>query len=400
VRVAYDGAIYPAEPVARGAAYELFADRPADGFLPNPRPGAQVAYRRFVPGGDVQVVEGVAPVPPDDPLRAPLSRALDWATVQRLSQSPPVRDVVAAIRNSVRIRPGTRMVRVLSAAQLTEYLHGALPRGFCYREHDVAHLRTPAELGVLRADGEDAAPGCDDVVFVLRWRAVDAMDYAIPYPSQVDGLVRMPPHHRLGPAVLGTGFAPSDQHLIPEWVTAHLIDLPLPAQAELVGYTADGTEVVLYRYLPEQRAWSRLVGPEWRQLLAHVPGVIPGHEYFPVPETPTVLVGWYRAQEFEAVADPPAEYRVLAKTRATRYPVEALARRTRYVRWRGQDCVVVRDDGDWLRVRLVRPDVEGVVRLGATCLERGVYETWAPYHETTAHRSHDVRYELTAPVAA
>jgi len=398
--VAYDGAIYPAEPVGRGAAYELFTDRPADGFLPNPRPGAMVPYRRFVPSGDVQVVEGVPPVPPDEPLRALLSRTLNWATVQRLSQAPPVADLVAAIRGSVRIRPGTRMVKVLSAAQLTEYLHGALPRGFCYREHDIAHLRTPAELGVLRADGEDAAPGSDDVVFALRWRAVDAVDYAIPYPVEVDGLVRMPPHHRLGPAVLGTGFAPSGQHLIPEWVTAQLADLPLTALAELIAYTADGTEVVLYRYLAEQRAWGRMVGPQWRHLFAHVPGVVPEQEYLPLPETPTVLVGWYRGQEFGAVADPPAEFRLLAKTRATRYPVEALARRTRYVRWRGQDCSVVRDDGDWLRVRLVRPDVEAVVGLGATCLERGVYETWAPYRESTAQRSHDIRYELTALVSA
>ncbi|OLB82637.1 MAG: hypothetical protein AUI14_00320 [Actinobacteria bacterium 13_2_20CM_2_71_6] len=397
LRVAYDGAMYPAEPIAKGAAYELFAENPAPGFLRNPRPGASAPYRRFVPAGDVQVVEGAAPVPTDEALRAPVSRALSWAAVHRLSQTPPLGELLATIRGSVRVRRGTRMVKVLSAAQLGEYLRGALPRGFCYREYDIAHLRTPSELGVLRADGEDAGPGTDEVVFALRWRAVDPVDYEIPYATGYEGLVRMPPHNRLGPTVLGTGFAPSGQQLIPEYVTAHLADLPLSALAELVAYTADGTEVVLYRYLPEQRAWSRMVGPQWRHLFSHVSGVVPEQEYFPVPETPTCLVGWYRGREFEAIADPPSEFRVLAKTRAARYSVDALARRTRYLRWRGLTCTVVRDDGDWLRVRLVRPDNEATVRAGATCLERGVYETWAPYAETDGHQSVDVRYELSQP---
>jgi hypothetical protein len=398
--VAYDSRVYPAEPVAGGAAYELFAEAPGPGFLRNPRPGAHQPYRRFVPAAEVDVVEGRPPNPADQPLHVPLSRTMNWASVHRLSQTTRGSELLAAIRGSARIRRGTPMVKVLSGTQLAAQLHGALPHGFCYREYDIAHLRTPADLAILRGDGSESGPGVHEVVFVLRWRAVDPADFEIPYATEFSGLVRIPPHDRLGPAVLGSGFAPSGQHLIPEYVTAHLADLPLPALADLVAYTADGTEIVMYTYAPEQRGWTRMAGPQWRQLYAHVPGIVPEQEYFPVPEAPTRLVGRYRDQEYEAVADPPEGFRVLARLRAARYPVESVARRTPYVRWRGVTCTVVRDEGAWLRVRLIRPGPDAVAQAGATCLERGVYEAWAPFAETGARRSIDVGYDLGAPADA
>jgi hypothetical protein len=398
--VAYDSAIYSAEPVAKGAAYELFAEAPAPGFLRNPRPGARKPYRRFVPAVEVDVLEGRPPLPPDEPLHVPLSRTMTWAAVHRLSQTARASDLVAMIRNTARIRRGTRMVKVLSAAQLAECLHGALPYGFCYREYDIAHLRTPAELAVLRSDSSEHGPGADEVVFALRWRAIDPRDYEIPYAGEFDGLLAIPPHDRLGPTVLGTGFAPSGLHLIPEFVTTHLADLPLPAFADLVAYTADGTEVVLYSYAPEHRSWARMVGPQWRHLFSYVPGIAAEQEYFPVPQTPNRLIGWYRGQEYEALADPPDGFRVLARLRAARYPVEALARRVPYVRWRGAGCTVVRDEGEWLRVRLVRPDPDTMAQTAATCIERGVYECWAPYADTTDRRAIDVGYDLDPVPAA
>jgi hypothetical protein len=402
LRVAYDNAIYSAEQVAKGAAFELFADDPVPGFLRNPRPGARKPYRRFVPAAEVEVVDGMAPVPYDQPMHVPLCRALSWASIHRQSQAPRHRvgATLSAIRHSARIRRGTRMVKVLSPGQLAGYLHGWLPQGFCYREYDIAHLRTPADLAVLRSDGEDGGPGADEVTFTLRWRAIDPLDYEIPTLADFAGLTQMPPRDRLGPPMLGTGFAPSGQHLIPEWVTAHLGDLPLPAFAELVAYTADGTEVVLYNYLPEQRAWSRMVGPQWRHLFSDVPAIAPDQEYFPIPPAPTRLVGWHRGGEYEAVADPPGEFRVLAKTRSARYPVDSLARRTPYVRWRGVTCTIVRDEGGWLRVRLIRPDGESVAQVGAACVERGVYETWVPAAEAATRQSLDVRYDLAEPASA
>jgi hypothetical protein len=402
LEVAYDGRTYPAGTVASGAAYEIFADAPEPGFLRNPQPGVPMPYHRFVAAADVEIVAGEPPTPTECALSAPLSRALTWDTVHRLSQTPPAGTarLLGAIRGSVRVRRGTRMVKVLSGRQLAGHLQGWLPHGFCYREFDIAHLRTPADLRVLLGDDRSGATDPDEAVFALRWRAVDPADYQVPFATEFDGLVRMPPRDRLAAPVIGTGFAPSSTHLIPEFVTADLSDLPLPAFAELLAYTGDGSEVLLYQYLPEQRSWVRLAGPQWRRLFAAVPGIAPEQEYFPLPATPVRLVGWYRDQEYEAVADPPDEFRLLAKTRAARYPVEALARRTPYARWRGVPCTLTRQEGDWLLLRLIRPDAESVAATRASCVERGVYEVWAPRYDVTDGWAIDTWYDIRSPEAA
>jgi hypothetical protein len=140
-----------------------------------------------------------------------------------------------------------------------------------------------------------------------------------------------------------------------------------------------------------------MVGPQWRHLLHGVPDIAPEQEYVPSDEKTksTHLVGRYRGQEYEAVADPPGEFRVLAMTRAARYPVEALARRAAYARWRGAGCLVLRQESGWSRLRLCRPDPDNVAALGAQCYERGVYEAWAPTAEITDHRMVDIDYALT-----
>ena len=390
--VALDGVTYPAEPVARGAAFEIFSTARVDGFLRNPRAGTLLPFRRFVHASDVDVVAGDFTEPTDTPLSIPLRRTISWATVYRLSQSAPAAasPLLSGIRDTATIQRGTRMVKVLSGRQLAGYLRGRLPYGFCHREYDIAHLRTPADLAVLRTDGSEDIAG--DVAFALRWRAVDPADYAVPSRSAYDGLVRISPHDRLGAPVLGTGFAPSRVHIIPEWITADLVDLPLPARAELIAFTADGTEVLLYRYLAEQRAWARLAGPQWRRMLDGVEGVAADQEYFPVDEPLTRLVGEFHDGEYEAIADPPDEFWLLAKVRALRHPIALPARRTPLVSWRGETCSVIRDNGDWLRVRLMRPGPEALMRLGATCVERGVYEAWAPSAEVDGRGDLVVRY--------
>ncbi|MEN3307774.1 MAG: hypothetical protein V7603_3976 [Micromonosporaceae bacterium] len=394
LRVRYQDSEYSAEPIAKGAAYEIFALEPAPGFLPNPRPGARQPYRRFIPAPEAEVLEGRAPRPAESVLSVPVSRGINWATVHRLSQSPRATtgELLSGIRDSIAVRCGTRMVKVLSGRQLAGHLHGWLPQGFCYREVDIAHLRTPAELSVLRSDGEDGDGGA--AIFGLRWRAVDPLDFEVPYIELYDGLARMPPRDRLGPPVLGTGFAPSGHHVVPEYVTAGLADLPYPAFAELLAYTTDGTEVPLYSYLPEQRTWTRLFGPQWRHLFASVPGIDPGQEYFAIPPAPSRLVGRYRGEEYEAIADPPGEFRVLAKTRAARYAVETLARRTPCGLWRRVPCTITRVEGSWLRLRLLHPSGEAVATLGAGCVERGVYEVWAPAAEVVQQPPVAVRYPL------
>src|SRR5215813_2254145 len=241
--VTVGGVTYPAEPVARGAAYEIFSVSGGEGFMPNPRTGTLLPYRRFVHASDVEMVAGDVLRATDSPLIAPLHRALSWPTIYRMTQSATAatHPVLHAIRSSAVIVRGTRMMKILSGRQLAGYLRGWLPFGFCHREYDIAHLRTPAELGVLRTDGG----GPDDVVFALRWRAVDPIDFEVPFRATHEGLTRLSPHDRLGPPVLGTGFAPSGHHVIPEFVTADLLDLPMPMHAELLAFTEDGTEVLL-----------------------------------------------------------------------------------------------------------------------------------------------------------
>jgi hypothetical protein len=395
LEVQFDGSVYPAEDVGHGAAFELYSDRPGTGFLPNPRPGARWPFRRFVHSSDIAGVRGPVERADDEPLVMPVSRVMDWSAVHRMSQSPHHSGAIAPIRDTAVIRRGTRMIKFLSARQLSGHLRGWPLSGFCYRAYDVAHLRTPEDLAILSGESEASR----EVVFALRWRAVDPSEYMVPVAGDYAGLVSMPPHDRLGPPVIGTGFAPTARHLIPEFVTVDLAELPLPAGTSLAAYTPDGSEVTLYTYLPEQRAWTRMHGPQWRHLLAEATASKAGpfpvdQEFFPVPAALTKYVGRYRGELYEAIADPPVEFRVAAKTRAARYPVEALARRLPYGIWRDVRCTVIRADGDWLRLRLCRPTGDRVTALSAHCVERGLYEVWAPASEVADAHEADVWYEV------
>lgn len=333
--------------------------------------------------------------PLEPPLMAPLHRDLGWADVQRMSQSAAHRDdpTLRRIRETAAVRRGTRMMKVLSAAQVAGHLGGWLPYGFCYRACDIEHLRQPEELALLRTDGAMDT----EVAYALRWRAVDPIDYEIPGGPAQPGLAGLPAHQRIGAMVLGTGFTPSADDLIPEYITANFADLPIPANAQLLGYSALGEEVVLYTYQPEQHGWLRLAGPKWRRLLEGLPGVTPDREYVPCTDTPTAqLVGRINQHEYQAVADPPEEFRVRALTRAARYPVQTLSRRAEQAIWRGTACWVLQRDERWARLRLLRPDPETLNTTGARCYERGVYEAWAPIGELSDHHIMDMPYELPA----
>jgi hypothetical protein len=331
--------------------------------------------------------------PLEPPLSAPLRRDLDWARVQRMSQSGEHRDdpLLRQIRATAAIRRGTRMTKILSPAQVAGHLGGWLPYGFCYRSGDLAHLRDPQDLAMLRTDGSTGT----DVAYALRWRAVDPLDYEVPSGPAQPGLAVLPAHSRVGAMVLGTGFAFSTDELLPEYVTAGFADLPMPANAQLLACLPGGEEIVLYAYQPEQHGWLRLAGPRWRDVLDNVPGVSPDREYVPCTATGSArLVGQINGREYDAIADPPAEFRVRALTRAARYPVSTLSRRAEQALWRGVPCWVLQRDATWARLRLVRPDGDGLAATGARCYERGVYESWAPLGELTDHHIADIPYVL------
>ncbi|MEU4687380.1 hypothetical protein [Actinoplanes sp. NPDC023714] len=331
--------------------------------------------------------------PLDPPLMAPLRRDLNWQQVQLMSQSAVYRDDpdLRRIRATAAIRRGTRMTKVLSAAQVAGHLGGWLPYGFCYRSCDIEHLREPDRLALLRTDGTADS----SVTFALRWRATDPIDYEVPSAPAQPGLVALPAHSRIGAMVLGTGFGPSTDDLIPEYVTAGFADLPIPANAQLLAHVPGGEEVILYTYQPEQNGWLRLAGPRWRSLLGEIPGASPDREYVPCTGAASArLVGRIDDKEYEAVADPPGEFRVRALTRAARYPVQTLSRRAEQALWRGVPSWVLQRDETWARLRLIRPDVDGINATGARCYERGVYEAWAPVDELADHHIADIAYQL------
>ncbi|MFI5932774.1 hypothetical protein [Actinoplanes sp. NPDC051494] len=337
--------------------------------------------------------EDVAIDPLEPPLMAPLRRDLTWTQVQEMSQSFGHHQdaLLQNIRATAAVRRGTRMIKVLSPAQLAGHLAGWLPYGFCYRACDIAHLRTPAELALLRTDGV----ADDGVVYALRWRATDPVDFEIPMGGVQGGLTAVPAHSRIGSMVLGTGFTPSTDDLIPEFVTAGFADLPVPANAQLLAYPGTGDEVVLYSYQPEQHGWLRLAGPRWRHLLEGIPGVSPDREYVPCTDAGSArLVGRIGEQEYQAVADPPEEFRVRALTRAARYAVQTLARRAEQARWRDVPVWVLQRDDTWARLRLLRPDADAIAAVGARCYERGVYEVWAPVRELADHHIAEQPYDI------
>jgi hypothetical protein len=359
----------------------------------------------ITPGdGELAVVDEVE----DSPLLTPVTPNLSWAGVHADTQTmlrpgfaSPSHRSVTTMRRTATIRRGTRMIKLLSGRQLIAYLHGRLPRGFCYRASDLEGLRIPDDLAMLTGDLTRFNP--DRVIFGVRWRAVDPADYDIPFSVLVDdlpaypGLTEISPHDRVGPAVLGTGFAPSEHHLVPEFVTADLADLPMPAGSSLVAFAPDGTEVSLFLYVPEQRAWTRMFGPHWRHLLAAVPEVQLDQDYFQIPAGQpegSTLLGRFQGQTYPALADPPHEFRVLAKVRAARYPVDALARRTTYARWRGAECTIVGVDGQWRRLRLCRPNADSAPNLGVECVERGVHEVWVAEFDLDDVREVDLTYAL------
>ena len=408
LRVAVGGETYPAEEVARGAAYELFSEAHDDGFTRDMRPGSRYPYHRFVHASEVTATSGrsddqprghhaAGPEEPEAPLIIPLSRAIGWSDVHSRTQGPAHAGdpLLVGLRNSAVVRRGTRMVKPLSAGQVGAHLKGRLVQGFCYRQYDIAHLRTPGDLALLQSEARHG-PDAEDVAYALRWRAVDGVDYDVPSADRYGGLVAMPAHDRMGSPVLGTGFAPSGRHVIPEFVTANLTDIPMPAGARIVAYTPDGDEIILFAYQPEQRGWLRMAGPRWRHLLAAIPDVSPDQEYVQMAEIATSvrLVGNYRGEECPAVADPPGEFRVLAMTRAARYQVESMVRRNEYGFWREAPCQVLRQESSWLRLRLCRPNPDAVARLGAQCYERGIYEAWAPLSEVTGRQLVDTPYAL------
>ncbi|MGH3736985.1 MAG: hypothetical protein ACRDT6_15440 [Micromonosporaceae bacterium] len=396
--VRWQGITYPARSVTDGAAYELLHTRSGSGWHESPEPDGY-PYRRFVHACEVDQLSGEVPAAPDPPMLAPLSTSVSRDSVHRLSQTAPrhptERALLRTVRDSAVIRCGTRMLRPITSESVPAHLAGTVViRGLCYRQYDMAHLRTPARLAALGVVEPFA-----DVAFALRWRAVSPADYTALCAEEFPGLLQMPASHRVGAPILGTGFSHSHDQLIPEYVTADLDDIPLPEHAEILAFLPDGTEVVLFRYLAEHM-WAKVAPRRLAGVLSRIPGVDPRQEYHPIRVTGNSrLVGSYAGREVAVSADPPADFRARGAGRTER--VEALVRRAVRGRVGGHEVAVLYAEHDHVRVRACRPHPDVVDRLGLRCVERCVYEGWVPAAELSDPYQIEVRYDLpTAPRAA
>jgi len=331
VTVEWRGEKYPGTPYAEGAAWELFSALPRPDFLPNPRTDSDYPYRQFVQSGEI-LRDGIpVSVADDRSLTVPLAPGLDLEYVRRLTQTPHLdpaaRVLLDRVRHSSPLVPGEMLERPITPAQIARLVEtAAVPGGFCYRRRDTAHLRTPSARSVLGGETEPA----ERWVFALRWPVVDPVDYHAPVAPEYEGLMAMPSSDRRGMPVLGTGFAISTAHLLPEYVTADLADLPLPEGSLIVAYTEQGTESELFAY----------AGQHWSPLTLERRVDIPGVE--------------------------------IGRTHQVR---RVLREATRVV-WKGIAGTLVDADDDWARFRLARPSPEVLSRTGAEAVRRGVYEKW------------------------
>ncbi|THV42351.1 hypothetical protein [Glycomyces buryatensis] len=331
VTVEWRGEKYPGVPIAGGTAWELFSALPRPDFLSNPRAGTEYPHRGFAHANEV-LRDGV-PVSVDDDrsMMVPLAPGLDLEYVRRLTQTPHLdpaaRVLLDRVRASSPLVVGELMERPLTSAQVARLTEtAAVPGGFCYRRRDVAHLRTPTTRSILGGETEPNEPW----VFALQWRVADPADYHAPIAPEYEGLSSMPSSDRRGMPVLGTGFAISNGHLLPEYVTADLVDLPLPDAAKIVAYTPNGTESELFAYADKQ--WSPLT----LERRVDIPGVEIG--------------------------------------RAA--PVRRILREATRVVWKGVSGSLVDADEEWGRFRLSRPGPDALSRTGAEPVRRGVYEKW------------------------
>ncbi|MQM25240.1 hypothetical protein [Glycomyces albidus] len=337
--VEWQGEKYPGAPYADGAAWELFSALPRPDFLPNHRQGSEYPYRQIVHCSEI-LRDGVPVAVADDrSLTVPLAPGVDLEYVRRLTQTPHLepssRVLLDRVRGSAAPAAGEVMERPVTAAQVARLMEtAAIPGGFCYRRWDIAHLCTPSARSAL---GGEVDPG-EPWALALRWPAADPADYEAPVAPDYEGLTAMPSSDRRGTPVLGTGFAISASHLLPEHVTADLTDLPLPEGAQIIAYTANGTETALFSYSGQQ--WTPLT----LERRVDIPGVEIGRAY----------------------------------------QVRRVLREATRVVWNGITGSLVDADDDWARFRLSRPSPEVLSRTGAEAVRRGIYEKWVSRAEVAA----------------
>ena len=292
----------------------------------------------------------------------PADRERGWATCTSSASSRPAGGdpMLAAVRASAVIRRGTRMIKVLSARQLAGYVGAG-----CRTASATASTtwRTCAPRPTWRCcaptgrhrDGlgrsRSRCAGGPSTRPTTRCRSGRRLHR---------GLIRMPPARPARPA--GARHRLRAQRPAPHPGVRHPRTWPTcrcRPNAALVAYPADGTEVVLYTYLRRAAragcGWSaRSGGTCWprcrarRRTRSTARSTRAGHPAGRHATATSRVRGGGRPAGRVPGAGP--------MTRAARYPVDALARRTS-VRdlARRAAALVLGEDGDWLPAAAVPP---------------------------------------------
>jgi len=158
--------------------------------------------------------------------------------------------VQQADQASAVVTPGTLMQKAIPPRLIEPYLTGrrTVIAGYVYRVED-SSFADPAEYYEaldLGYDGSGFGPGISEL-YVLRWNAVSAQSYRVPYSAQRGG------DWTGKPPFTGTGFT-SSAHMVAEFYTE---PMPVPVGAEIF-LVSWGGEQFIARY--DGQVWLRPAG--------------------------------------------------------------------------------------------------------------------------------------------
>ncbi|MBO0832193.1 MAG: hypothetical protein J2P29_09505 [Actinobacteria bacterium] len=136
------------------------------------------------------------------------------------------------------VQPGTRMQKPIPPDLVEPYLTGgrSVISGFVFRVADSNADSVPEFRRVFGIDYEGSGFSLQaDEIYLLRWQAVCAKQYLVPYSAERGGDWVLPP------PFTGTGYVAAGDRRVPEFFAD---PMPVPIGAEIHRVGADKTEFI------------------------------------------------------------------------------------------------------------------------------------------------------------